>query len=135
MIICLIVSQRESESNSHPLYNRKDGSPTVVPVCCILYTSSEIPLNIEATAYRSDFAKTILFEIFFCFSKIPFSISVESPSSHFDSRRSLGGIWAGLFRKQIPAKLLTLQSPGWLLRAMNTDSKVLFHENTEFIVS
>jgi len=31
------------------------------------------------------------------------------------------------------AKLLTLQSPGGLLQAMNTDSKVLFHENTESI--
>jgi len=34
---------------------------------------------------------------------------------------------------KFPAKLLTLQSPGGLLRAMNTDSKVLFHENTESI--
>jgi len=43
---------------------------------------------------------------------------------------SLGGIWAGLFRNKFPAKL---QSPGGLLQAMNMDSKVLFHENTEFI--
>jgi len=34
---------------------------------------------IEATDYRSNFAKTILFEICSCFSKIPFSMSVESP--------------------------------------------------------
>ena len=42
-------------------------------------------------------------------------------------------IWADLSGNKFPAKLLTLQSPGGLLRAMNTDSKVLFHENTEFI--
>jgi len=40
---------------------------------------SEILLFIEATDYRSNFAKTILFENCSCFSKIPFSISVESP--------------------------------------------------------
>jgi len=42
----------------------------------------------------------------------------------------LGGIWAAGFMNKFPAKLLTLQSPGGLLRAINTDSKVLFHENT-----
>jgi len=34
---------------------------------------------IEATDYRSNFVKTILFENCSCFSKIPFSISVISP--------------------------------------------------------
>ena len=38
----------------------------------------KILLFIEATDYRSKFAKTILFENCSCFSKIPFSISVES---------------------------------------------------------
>jgi len=39
----------------------------------------EILLFIEATDNRSNFAKTILFENCSYFSKIPFSISVESP--------------------------------------------------------
>jgi len=43
------------------------------------WQSFEILLFIEATDYRSNFAKTILCEICSCFSKIPFSISVESP--------------------------------------------------------
>jgi len=51
----------------------------VVPVCCMLDTDVEILLNIEATDYRSNFAKTILFENCSCFSKIPFSISVDPP--------------------------------------------------------
>jgi len=38
----------------------------------------EISLLIERTDYRSNLAKTILFENCSCFSKIPFSISVES---------------------------------------------------------
>jgi len=55
----------------------------VVPLwyqCVVLLKLiSEILLNIEATDYRSNFAKTILFENCSCFSRIPFSISVESP--------------------------------------------------------
>jgi len=39
----------------------------------------ECLISIEATDYRSNFAKTILFENCSCFSKIPFSISVKSP--------------------------------------------------------
>ena len=39
----------------------------------------EISLFIERTDYLSNLAKTILFENCSCFSKIPFSISVESP--------------------------------------------------------
>jgi len=48
-------------------------------------------VKIEATDNRSNFAETILFENCSCFSKIPYSISVESPRSvsHFDFRRSL----------------------------------------------
>jgi len=33
---------------------------------------------------------------------------------------------------EFPTNLFTLRSPGGLLRAKNTDSKVLFHKNTEF---
>jgi len=49
----------------------------------------------------------------------------------------IGGIWADLVGNKFPSKLLTLQSPGGLLRgggrAMNTDWMVPFHANTEFI--
>ena len=41
----------------------------------VIYNTTD---SIEATDYRSNFAKTILFENCCCFSKIPFSISVES---------------------------------------------------------
>ena len=40
---------------------------------------SELVLLIQTTDYRSNFPKTILFENCSCFSKIPFSISVEFP--------------------------------------------------------
>ena len=66
-----------------------------VPLCyqCVvlLYTLVEVSLSIERTDYRSNLAKTILFENCSCFSKIPFSISVESPRRFqgFDSRMSL----------------------------------------------
>jgi hypothetical protein len=56
-----------------------------------------------------------------------------NPSGAIKITKRVGGIWADLSGNKFPAKLLTLQSPGGLLRAMNTDSKVLFHENTEFI--
>ena len=66
-------------SNPQPLYHPTDGSTTPLPVCWMLDSCSKFLLSIEATDYRSNFAKTILFENCSCFSKIPFSISVESP--------------------------------------------------------
>ena len=45
----------------------------------VLNSTSEISVYIEATDYRSNLAKMILFENCSCFSKIPFSIWVESP--------------------------------------------------------
>ena len=45
----------------------------------LLYVIVEVSLFIERTDHRSNLAKTILFENCSCFSKIPFSISVESP--------------------------------------------------------
>ena len=45
----------------------------------LLYVIVEVSLFIERTDYRSNLAKTILFENCSCFSKIPFSISVDSP--------------------------------------------------------
>jgi len=59
------------------------GGQLVVPLwyqCVVLLDfETEISLFIERTDYRSNLAKTILFENCYCFSKIPFSISVESP--------------------------------------------------------
>ena len=55
------------------------GDTTALLVCCPPDYSSEILLYIEATDYRSNFAKTILFENSFCFSKVSFCISVEFP--------------------------------------------------------
>ena len=48
-------------------------------VLCGCTPLGEVSLFIERTDYRSNLAKTILFENCSCFSKIPFSISVESP--------------------------------------------------------
>ena len=55
------------------------GDTTALLVCCLFFYYSEIMLYIETTDYRSNFAKTILFENCSCFWKKPFSISVESP--------------------------------------------------------
>ena len=51
----------------------------MLPVCCVIVPLTEVSLFIERTDYRSNLAKTILFENCSCFSKIPFSVSVESP--------------------------------------------------------
>jgi len=66
-------------SNPQSLHPSTTCDFTALPVCCLLDCYSEILFYIEATDYRSNFAKTILFESWSCFSKIPFSISVESP--------------------------------------------------------
>jgi len=59
------------------------GGQLVAPLwyqCVVLLNlETEISLFIERTDYRSNLAKTILFENCSCFSKIPFSILVESP--------------------------------------------------------
>ena len=73
------TTYRHRDSNPQPLYDWTADGTTVVPVCFILDTHVEILLNIEETDYRSNFAKSILFENWSCFSKIPFIISVESP--------------------------------------------------------
>jgi len=73
------VIQHHWELNPQSLYHRTVGGITVVPLYCMLDTCSEILLFIESTDYRSSFAKTILFENCSCFSKIPFSMSVECP--------------------------------------------------------
>ena len=64
-------------------HNHFIGSQILVPLwyqCVVLLDfETEISLFIERTDYRSNLAKRILFENCSCFSKIPFSISVESP--------------------------------------------------------
>ena len=66
-------------SNPRPLYYITSGGTTSLPVCYLSSCTIEILLFTVATDYRSNFAKTILFENCSCFSEIPFSISVESP--------------------------------------------------------
>jgi hypothetical protein len=69
--------------------------------CAVLSKcTGEISLFIEATDYRSNLAKTILFENCSCFSKIPFSISVESPRIF----QGLISIPAGHWVRQIDGK-------------------------------
>jgi len=81
----LVVTQLHWASNPQPSYHpcASDTTPLcasdATPVCCLVDLCFENMLFIEATDYRSNFAKTILFENCSCFSKIPFSISVESP--------------------------------------------------------
>ena len=58
---------------------RQLGLPLWYQCVVLLYLIVEVSLFIERTDYRSNLAKTILFENCSCFSKIPFSISVESP--------------------------------------------------------
>ena len=58
---------------------RRLGLPLWYQCVMLLYLIVEVSLFIERTDYRSNLAKTILFENCSCFSKIPFSISVESP--------------------------------------------------------
>ena len=74
-----IILQRYGESNPQTLYCWSVGGTTMVPVCCVVSACDWNLINIEATDYRSNFSTTILFENCSCFSKIPFSISVESP--------------------------------------------------------
>ena len=73
------VHKGRGGSNPQPLCMEAGCVPTVVLVCGTTYDVGEIWLIIERTDYRSNLAKTILFDNCSCFSKIPFSISVESP--------------------------------------------------------
>ena len=68
--------------------------------CVMLSFIREVSLFIERTDYRSNLAKTILFENCSCFSKIPFSISVESPRIF----QGLISIPAGHWVRQIDGK-------------------------------
>ena len=73
---------------------------TTPPLVYCSVKSSQILLFIEETDYRSNLAKTILFENCSCFSKIPFSISVESPRIF----QGLISIPAGHWVRQIDGK-------------------------------
>jgi len=65
--------------NRNLCIDRQLGVPLWYQCVVLLYFISEVSLFIERTDYRSNLAKTILFENCSCFSRIPFSISVESP--------------------------------------------------------
>ena len=87
-------------SNPRPLYYITSGGTTSLPVCYLSSCTIEILLFTVATDYRSNFAKTILFENCSCFSEIPFSISVESPRIF----QCLISIPAGHWVRQIDGK-------------------------------
>ena len=74
-----MATYRHRVSNPHPFYHSTACDTTTLPVCRVLDYCSEFLLYIATTDYWSNFAKTILFENCSCFSKKPFSISVESP--------------------------------------------------------
>jgi len=86
------------ESNPQLLFHLATVNATTLPVCYLDDNPFEILLFIEATDYRSNFAKTILFEnnsfrkllLFFenTFQYLG-GISQDISVSHFDSRRSL----------------------------------------------
>ena len=99
--ISMAVTQHYWASNPQPLYHPTAGDITPLPVCCLLNCCPENLLSIEATDYRSNFAKTILFWNCSCFSKIPFSISVETPRMF----QSLISIPAGHWGRQIDGDL------------------------------
>jgi len=63
------ILQCHGESNPQPLYHWSVGGTTMVPVCCVVAACDWNLINIEATDYRSNFAKTILFEIVPVFRK------------------------------------------------------------------
>jgi len=91
----------KTENRTH---NLCIGSPLVIPLwyqCVVLLDSEgEISLFIDRTDYQSNLAKTILFENCSCFSKIPFSISVEFPRIF----QGLISIPAGHWVRQIDSK-------------------------------
>ena len=79
--------------NPQPLYHPTDGGTTLLSVYWLLDNCSEFLLFKEATDYRSNFARTILFENCYLFFENTFQylggISQNILVSHFDSRRLL----------------------------------------------
>ena len=92
-IMQILCFNQKIKNNLINLYNRTSSpgvkSTTFISPCvCVHHYATSVsscwhPVEIllfkKATDYRSNFANTILFENCSCFSKIPFSISVESP--------------------------------------------------------
>ena len=88
----LYGTQHEGESNPQPLYHPAAWIIAELPVCCVFLCNTEIWLYIEMTDYRSNFAKTILFENCSCLKKTfqyLGGISQDISVCRFDSRRSL----------------------------------------------
>ena len=68
-----------TENRTHNLcIDRQPGIPQWYQ-CVVLLFNVEVSSFTKRTDYRSNLSKTILFENYSCFSKIPFSISMESP--------------------------------------------------------
>jgi len=67
------------ESNPQPLYHPAAGYTSALPVCCLFVNISKFCNLYRRLIIDQIFAKTFLFENCSCFSKIPFSVSVESP--------------------------------------------------------
>ena len=90
-----------SEGRTHNICDTRQRALPLWHWCVVLSNpKGEISLHIEATDYRSNLAKAILFENCSCFSKIHFSISVESPRIF----QGLISIPAGHWVRQIDGK-------------------------------
>ena len=98
--MCNVNQHRHRGSNPQPSCLKQCAQPPCHWCSVLSKWVVEISLYIEATDYRSNLAKTILFESCSCFSKIRFSISVES-SRIF---QSLISIPAGHWVRQIDGK-------------------------------
>jgi hypothetical protein len=100
-ILYVMWTHTVTENRTHNLCVTKQCAQPLCHWCAVLSKwVGEISLSIEATDYRSNLAKTILFESCSCFSKIPFSISVESPRIF----QGLISIPAGHWVRQIDGK-------------------------------
>jgi len=94
------VPSRHWESNPKPLYQQTVLGTTMVPVCCVV-----INFAWSFVIYREDslsikFGENDSFQKLFLFSKIPFSVSVESPRIF----QGLISIPAGHWVRQIDGK-------------------------------
>ena len=95
-----IFRKRAKVPSRHWGTNPQPWVPLWYQCIVLLHTLVEVSLFIERTDYRSNLAKSILFENCSCFSKIPFSISVDSPRIF----QGLISIPAGHWVRQIDGK-------------------------------
>ena len=106
-----------TENRTHNLcINGELGLPLWYQCVVLLCHIFEVSLFIERTDYRSNLAKTILFENCSCFSKIPFSISVESPeyfsvSFRFPQVTEFGKSTANRRRSTWPTLFVSITQP------------------------